>query len=89
MSLRRTIWDQIKNISVKELMSALERDGWVNDLARGATQAYINPSDGRRVVIHYHPGKTYGGQEKLLKGLLKDIGWTDDDFIRLKLAKTG
>ena len=41
--------------------------------------------NGRRVVIHYHPKKTYG--PGLLKDLVRDIGWTDDDLIRLKLIK--
>ena len=40
---------------------------------------------GKRVTVHYHPGKTYG--EKLLKELIKDIGWTEQDLLRLKLIK--
>lgn len=38
-----------------------------------------------RVSVHWHPKKTYG--EKLLKALLNDIGWTDDDARRLKLIR--
>jgi hypothetical protein len=52
-----------------------------------ATIAYIkqaNPSN-KRIVIHYHPGKTYG--PGLHKGLISDIGWADNDLRRVKLIK--
>ena len=39
----------------------------------------------RRVSVHVHPQKTYGAG--LLKGLLKDIGWTVDDLRRLRLVR--
>jgi hypothetical protein len=35
--------------------------------------------------VHYHPKETYG--PKLLKGLLEEIGWTEDELKRLKLIK--
>lgn len=65
-------------------MSALEKDGAVPDVTRGAVRVYRYP-DGKRVTIHYHSKKTYG--PKLLKALLRDIGWTEDDLRRLKLIK--
>ncbi|HEY3118719.1 MAG TPA: type II toxin-antitoxin system HicA family toxin [Chloroflexota bacterium] len=61
---------------------ALERDGWAQDVTRGAVRVYRH-SDGERVTIHYHPGKTYG--RKLLEGLLEDIGWSEADLRRLRL----
>ena len=84
MSFPSHIWKQLKSITADELINALERDGWSRDETRGAEQIFRHP-DGRRVSIHYHPGKTYGA--KLLKNLLKDIGWTEADFRRLKLIK--
>ena len=45
----------------------------------------LTHEDGRIVSIHYHPRKTY--HRGLLKGLLDDIGWTEDDMRRLKLLK--
>ena len=53
-------------------------------MSAGATRAFRDGA-GRRVVIHYHPKKTYGPQ--LLKALLSDIGWSTDDLKRLKLIK--
>ena len=88
MSFPKRVWDQIKNITAGELIAALERDGWERDSESrsGAPIAFLKSGEpSRRVVIHYHPRKTYG--PKLLKALLRDIGWTAEDLIRLKLAK--
>ena len=38
-----------------------------------------------RVSVHFHPKKTFGA--KLLKGLIDDTGWSDDDLRRLKLVE--
>jgi len=88
MSFPKRVWDQIKNITAGELIAALERDGWEEDSEsrRGATIPFLKPGEpSQRIVIHYHPRKTYG--TKLLKALLRDIGWTAEDLIRLKLTK--
>lgn len=82
MNFPRHVWARLKNITADELISALKKDGWERDTKRGAQQIWKHP-DGRRVSIHYHPKKTY--QPKLLKSLLRDIGWTVDDMQRLKL----
>jgi len=84
MSFPPHIWQQLKNLTADDLIRALERDDWVRDIRTGAEQVYWHP-DGRRVSIHYHPGKTYG--PKLLKALLKDTGWTEADLRRLQLIK--
>jgi len=83
MTIDRRIWEQLKNITCNEIISALKKDGWTHDITRGAVQVYVK--GGKRVTIHYHPGKTYG--EKLLKGLLDDIGWTTEDLKQLGLVK--
>ncbi|MCL5958666.1 MAG: type II toxin-antitoxin system HicA family toxin [Chloroflexi bacterium] len=87
MSWSKQVWDQLKNKSPDDLITALLRDGWQLDVvgkhkSGGSSRIYRHP-DGRMVVIHYHRHKTYG--EKLLKGLLEDIGWTEEDMRRLKL----
>jgi len=84
MKYSQNVWNQLKNKSPKDLMSALEKDGAICDVTRGAVQVY-RYSDGRRITIHYHPNKTYG--PKFIKGLIDDIGWTEDDLRRLKLIK--
>ena len=44
---------QLRNTSVRELIQALERDGFTFRRTRGAGRVYRHP-DGRRAVIHYH-----------------------------------
>jgi predicted RNA binding protein YcfA (HicA-like mRNA interferase family) len=84
MKLPRHVWQQIKNLSPLDLMKALEKDQWSVDMASGSKRVYRH-SNGRQVAIHYHPGTTYG--PKLLKTLIEDIGWTENDMRRLKLIK--
>ena len=84
MKYSQNTWNQLKNLSPKELMAALEKDGARPDVSRGAVLVYRYPN-GKRVTIHFHPGKSYF--RGTLKGLLDDIGWTEDDLRRLKLIK--
>ena len=83
-TFRKAIWDQLKNTTANELIRALAADGWEEDVTRGATRAFCKGS-GKRIVIHYHPRKTYGA--KMLKALLEDIGWSEDDLRRLRLIR--
>ncbi len=88
MAFPKHVWDQLKSTTADELISALKRDGYVQDPAsHDATIAFIkgvNPNR-KRVVIHYHPRKTY--RPKLLIALLNEIGWTERDMRRLRLIK--
>jgi predicted RNA binding protein YcfA (HicA-like mRNA interferase family) len=84
MSFSKQVWDQLKNKSIDDIISALKKDRAILDISKGAIRIYRYP-DGRRVAIHYHPHKTYG--PALLKALIEDIGWKEDDLRRLKLIK--
>ncbi len=84
MKFSSQIWDQIKNKTASEIIRALEKDAWHRDTTSGAEHVFRHP-DGRRVSIHFHPSKTFG--PKLLKGLLQDIGWTEEDMRRLKFIR--
>jgi predicted RNA binding protein YcfA (HicA-like mRNA interferase family) len=85
MAFSASVWGQLKNKTADELIAALERDGWkLEPDCKGAIQVYRH-ADTRRVGIHYHPKKTFGAG--LLKGLLSDIGWDEQDLKRLKLIK--
>jgi predicted RNA binding protein YcfA (HicA-like mRNA interferase family) len=83
MQYPRNVWEQLKNLTADDLISALERDGWTPDESDGALIPFIDPATRNRVIIHYHPKKTYGA--KLLKALLEDIGWDERDMARLGL----
>jgi len=78
------IWKQLKSITADDFISALLKDNFVVDVSRGSKRVYRH-NDGRRVAIDYHPGKTFG--KNLLKALLADTRWTEDNFKRLKLIK--
>lgn len=85
MSFSESVWKQLKNKSIDKLISALLKDGFVLDDVVKTERVYRHP-DGRKVTIHYHTGsRTYG--PKLLKALLQDMGWTENDLRRLKLIK--
>jgi predicted RNA binding protein YcfA (HicA-like mRNA interferase family) len=81
------IWRQLKNLTADDLISALKRDGWIADDCSGSYHPFINPVTRNRVIIHYHPRKTYGA--KMLKSLLDDIGWNENDMARLGLIAGG
>jgi predicted RNA binding protein YcfA (HicA-like mRNA interferase family) len=87
MGLRQDVWNQVKNLTADEIISALKKDGWERDTSsRGAILAFIkHGTTNQRITIHYHPKKTYGS--KLLQALIKDIGWGTEDLRRLKLIK--
>ena len=86
MAFPKSVWDQLKNCTASELIHALKADGWQEDITRGATRAFLKSGGPkRRIVIHYHPQKTYG--LGLLRKLIDDIGWSQGDLKRLKLIK--
>ncbi|NLP01033.1 MAG: addiction module toxin, HicA family [Fibrobacter sp.] len=83
MSFPEHVWKQIKNKTCDEIISALEKDGWKQDVTIGPERIYRKGKS--RVSIHYHPKMTYG--PGLLKALLKDIGWTEKEMRKLKFIK--
>jgi len=85
MKYSKNVWEQLKGKTADELISALLKDGFVLD-AKVKTERIYRHLDGTRVSIHYHTGnKCYGA--RLLKTLLEDIGWSEDDMRQLKLVK--
>lgn len=85
MSFSKNAWDQLKNKSADDIISALLKDGFVLDDNVRTERIYRHP-DCRKVSIHYHSGnKTYG--PGLIKALLEDIGWSEADMKKLKLIK--
>ncbi len=85
MKLSKSAWNQLKNKTADDLVSALLKDGFVLDTKVRTERIYRHP-DGRRVSIHYHTGSR-GYRPGLLKALLDDTGWSEEDMKRLKLIK--
>ena len=84
MNYSTQVWNQLKNVTVTDLVRALEKSGWQRDEKTGNIYVYRH-TDGRRIGIHYHPHKTYGA--KTLKGLLEDINWSEAELKQLKMIK--
>ena len=75
----------LRNTPVRELMRALERDGFViQRITRTGGHIYQH-RDGRRTVIHYHRGGDTLTR-KTLASVLQATQWTEADLRRLGLA---
>ncbi|MBI2368952.1 MAG: type II toxin-antitoxin system HicA family toxin [Deltaproteobacteria bacterium] len=73
----------LRNVPVRRLVRALERDGFVYRRAKGSQRLYRHP-DGRRVVVHYH----HGGDTLpigTLKQTIEATRWAEEDLRRLGL----
>jgi len=72
------------NTPVRELVSALRRDGFALERqTRTGGRIYAHP-DGRITVVHYHRGSDTLTR-KTLESLLQGTRWTEDDLRRLGL----
>jgi predicted RNA binding protein YcfA (HicA-like mRNA interferase family) len=73
----------LRNLTAREIISALVRDGFTYDRGDGSHQIYYHP-DGRRVTVAFHGG---GGtfKRKTLKSMIDQTRWTEEDLKRLKL----
>lgn len=73
----------LRNVSARELISALIHDGFVFDRGAGSHHIYYR-YDGRRVTVTFHGGgRTF--TRKTLKSMITQAGWTEEDLKRLKL----
>lgn len=74
----------LRNTPVREIIRALERDGFTLERqTRTGGRIYFHP-DGRIVTVHYH----HGGDtlvRKTLRSVLTGARWTREDLERLRL----
>lgn len=75
---------KLRNVTAREIISALIRDGFMFDRGSGSHQIYYHP-DRRRVSVTFHaPSATF--TRKTLKSMIeKEARWTEADLKRLKL----
>lgn len=90
MGYPKRVSDQLKNVTSKDIIQALLRDGWVEEIKKSASRGFskIDERTNKRryLTIHYHPRKTY--EKKLIYTLLYvKAGLSEDDLKRLKLIK--
>ncbi|MDN3515333.1 MAG: type II toxin-antitoxin system HicA family toxin [Candidatus Brocadia sp.] len=74
---------KLRNTSVRELIRALEKDGFQYTRRKGSQRVYRH-IDGRRTVIHYHHAKDTL-PPGTLKSFLNGTQWNEDDLKRLGL----
>jgi len=89
MNYPKQIWDQLKSLQSKDLYNALKKDkNWEQVDTVGAEQIFRHIADKDRYVhIHLHPTQKWGYGPKLLKNILNQIKWSEEDLRQLKLIK--
>jgi predicted RNA binding protein YcfA (HicA-like mRNA interferase family) len=77
-------WRRLRNLTAREIITALIRDGFVRHNQRGSHQRYRH-ADGRRVTVTFHrPGDTF--PIGTLRSMIElQARWTEDDLRRLSL----
>ena len=78
-------FSQLRSLTARQIVNALERDGFILRRQQGSHRRYQHP-DGRRVTVSYHrSGDTY--KVWMLRTMLQEQAeWTQDDLRRLGLA---
>ena len=73
----------LRNTPLRELVGALEREGFSYRHTSGASRVYRH-EDGRRAVVHYHHGNDTLPLDTL-RSAISGTGWTESDLLRLGL----
>jgi len=72
-------------VTARQFIRALHQDGFQLQRSRGSHRVYRHP-DGRRIVVALHSlSSTF--PIGTLKGMIEDVGWSEDDLTPLGLAE--
>ena len=77
-------YTQLRGLTVRRIVTALQRDGFILARRKGATRFFKHP-DGRRVTIHLHrPGQILpiGTLQEIIEN---EARWAEEDLRRLRL----
>lgn len=74
----------LRNTPVRELMKALERDGFLLERSTRTGGHIFRHPDGRMAMLHFHHGSDTLTR-KTLRTFLERTQWTEEDLRRLKL----
>ena len=83
MTSRATLVHLLRNVTARELVSTLERDGFTYRRGKSSRRLYRH-EDGRQVAVHYHRSSDTFPLGTLRK-MLHDAQWTEEDARRLGL----
>ncbi len=80
-------YSKLRKITARELVRALQRDGFELRRRRSTSHRQYIHADGRRVTVTYH-GHGHTFPIGTLKRMIEhDAQWTEEDLKRLKLLK--
>ena len=77
-------YGKLRNLTAREVISALVRDGFGFDLGTGSHQIYYH-GDGRRVTVPFHSGGSTFARKTLKSIIETQARWTEEDLRRLRL----
>lgn len=76
----------LRNTPVRDLVRAVERDGFSLKRETATGARIYSHTDGRLTVIHYHAGSDTLTR-KTLRSVLEALQWTEEDLKRLNLLR--
>jgi predicted RNA binding protein YcfA (HicA-like mRNA interferase family) len=79
-------WRRLRNLTAREIINALTRDGFVFYNQRGSHQRYRH-ADGRRVTVTFHHTSDTIPIGTLRSMIELQAWWTEDDLRRLSLIR--
>ncbi len=79
-------WRRLRNLTAREIINALARDGFVFHNQRGSHQRYRH-LDGRRVTVTFHRASDTFPIGTLRSMIEIQAQWTEDDLRRLNLLR--
>lgn len=80
-------YQQIRNITAREIENALFRDGFLLTRSTGSHRRYSHEASGRRVSISWH-GRSQTFKPSTLRSIIeRQARWTEADLIRLGLIR--
>lgn len=77
-------WRRLRNLTAREIINALIRDGFVFYNQRGSHQRYRH-ADGRRVTVTFHRASDTFPIGTLRSMVELQARWSEDDLRRLSL----
>ena len=77
-------WSRVRNVTARQIVSALLRDGFRIQRQSGSHQIYRHP-DGRRVTLSFHRGGETFKMDTLRSIIEGQALWTEEDLRRLGL----
>lgn len=78
-------YQQIRNITAREIENALFRDGFLLTRSTGSPRRYSHEASGRRVSISWHSRSQTFKPSTLRSIIERQANWTEADLIRLGL----